>query len=268
MHPRFRPAARRPSYRRGPRRLPRRALRPRRLARGSGQGDIWHGLLRHERLRRARNHRLHLRHHRLVHRPAHIRSGGEHPLQRADHHLAGGTAWPAHEELVGLAARSTAGDVTLVPAFGGLGAPWWDPAAVPLLAGLALDTGPGQLARAALESVAHQVDDVLTAMPRARRVVADGGLSRSTALMQLQADLSAMEVVRTPHHELSAAGVAHLAGLAHGLWTLDDLEKRADDSLEIFTPAQDEKYRRAAVARWRVRLAAAQSLGGEREERM
>ncbi|MEV6986339.1 FGGY family carbohydrate kinase [Sphaerisporangium sp. NPDC051017] len=170
--------------------------------------------------------------------------------------------------LVDLAAGADAGDVTLVPAFGGLGAPWWDSRAVPVLAGFDFGTGRAQLARAALESVAHQVDDVLAGMPDADRVFADGGLTRSGALMQLQADLSVVEVARTRHHELSAAGVADLAGLGLGLWTTGDLEQRADSGLEVFTPAWSDDRRGTAVARWHAVLRTARDLGAHAIERM
>lgn len=165
------------------------------------------------------------------------------------------------EQLIALAKDADAGELTLIPAFGGLGAPWWDSHAVPLIAGFDLGTDRRQLARAALESVACQVGDVLSALPELRHVVADGGLSRSDALMQLQADIAGVPVSRTRHHELSAAGVAHLAGLGVGLWTADDLEKRADADLQVFTPTWNETQRRTAVTRWRRRLTAARDLG-------
>ncbi|WP_327242019.1 FGGY family carbohydrate kinase [Streptomyces sp. NBC_01320] len=168
------------------------------------------------------------------------------------------------DELIRLAAGADAGDVTLVPAFGGIGAPWWDARAVPVLAGFDLGTGRAQLACAALESVAFQVWDVLAALPVARYVVADGGLSRSDALMQLQADVSGVTVARTAHHEMSAAGAAHLAGLGLGLWTLDELSERADSRLRISRPAWDRARRDAARARWRRRLGAARDLGSIR----
>ncbi|GGJ29018.1 FGGY family carbohydrate kinase [Streptomyces brasiliensis] len=171
------------------------------------------------------------------------------------------------EKVIELAANSDSDGVTLVPAFGGIGAPWWDPQAQPLLAGFSLGTGRGQLARAALESVAHQVDDVLDAMSGIDRVMADGGLTRSTALMQLQADLSGVEVARTHHPELSAAGAADLAGLVLGLWTASDLEKRADHGLEVFTPAWTEDRRKAAASQWHERLLAARELGARGNER-
>ncbi|MFJ6693161.1 FGGY family carbohydrate kinase [Streptomyces sp. NPDC091294] len=164
-------------------------------------------------------------------------------------------------ELIRLAADADAQDVTLVPAFGGIGAPWWDARAVPVLAGFGLDTGRAQLARAALESVAFQVADVLAVLPGLRRVVTDGGLSRSDALMQLQADISGVTVVRPSHHELSAAGAARLAGLSLGLWSTEDLEQFADRGLRTFTPDWDDARRAATVGHWRRRLMAARDLG-------
>lgn len=164
-------------------------------------------------------------------------------------------------ELVRLAADTDADDVTLVPTFGGIGAPWWDAAAVPVLAGFGLGTGRAQLARAALESVAFQVNDVLDTLPGVRQVVADGGLSRSDALMQLQADLSDVTVARTSHHELSAVGAAHLAGLGANLWTYRELEERADSDLRISAPSWGGARRRETAARWHRRLASARELG-------
>ncbi|MEU6196080.1 FGGY family carbohydrate kinase [Streptomyces sp. NPDC047061] len=96
-------------------------------------------------------------------------------------------------ELAGLAAPDAAG-VHLVPAFGGLAAPWWDNDATGLLSGLTFGTGLPQLARAALESVAYQIEDVVagldTASGRVTALLADGGATDNAALMQLQADIS------------------------------------------------------------------------------
>ncbi|MET9761715.1 FGGY family carbohydrate kinase [Streptomyces sp. NPDC006372] len=165
------------------------------------------------------------------------------------------------DEAIQLAADANAGDVTLVPAFGGVGAPWWDAHTVPVLAGFDLGTSRAQLARAALESVAYQVGDVVAVLPGLRQVVADGGLSRSDTLMQLQADVADVAVARTRHHELSAVGAAHLAGLELGLWTTSDLEERADSDMQIFTSGWDDARRRSTVARWHRCLEAARDLG-------
>ena len=101
------------------------------------------------------------------------------------------------DELAELAAPSSNG-VHLVPAFGGLGAPWWDDSAVGLLSGLSFGTGLPQIARAALESIAFQVEDVVAALERAsgpvNTLLADGGPTSNRALMQLQADTSGRRV--------------------------------------------------------------------------
>lgn len=114
--------------------------------------------------------------------------------------------------------------INLVPAFAGLGAPWWDDAAEAIVTGLDLGSGPDQLARAAAESIVLQVEDVVSAADtaaggRITEILADGGPSANSWLMQLQADLSQRTVKPSPVAELSALGVAHLAGLGAGLWT-------------------------------------------------
>jgi glycerol kinase len=115
------------------------------------------------------------------------------------------------------------GGVYLVPAFAGLGAPHWDPYARGTIVGLTRGTTAGHLARAALEGIAFQVADVLEAMkadsgiaPRELRV--DGGAAVNDLLMQLQADLLGVPVVRPKVFETTALGAATLAGLATGFW--------------------------------------------------
>jgi glycerol kinase len=126
--------------------------------------------------------------------------------------------------------------INLVPAFSGLGAPWWDENAEAVITGFTLGSTSGNLARAAAESIALQVEDVLDAADavaggmdggRITRILADGGPSTNHWLMQLQADLSQRTVSASPVAELSALGVAHLAGLGVGLWTEADLSARS-----------------------------------------
>ncbi len=119
------------------------------------------------------------------------------------------------------------GGVVFVPAFVGLGAPHWDPHAGGLLIGLRRDTRPGHIARAALESIAFQVADVLEAVHsetnaplNALRV--DGGASVNHLLMQFQADVLGVPVVRPRVTETTALGAAYLAGLAVGFWAGPD----------------------------------------------
>jgi glycerol kinase len=111
-----------------------------------------------------------------------------------------------------MAASASSDGVFLVPGFGGLAAPWWDDAAVGLISGLTLGTRPEQLARAAVESIAHQVADVVDAMGGASCVLADGGASGNDVLMQIQADLLGVPVKRARTANLSALGAAFLAG--------------------------------------------------------
>ena len=115
------------------------------------------------------------------------------------------------------------GGVVLVPAFTGLGVPHWDPHARGTIVGMTLGTGAGHVARAALEGIAFQVADLLDALaadagaaPAEMRV--DGGAACNDLLMQFQADVTALPVVRPEVTESTALGAAYLAGLAVGYW--------------------------------------------------
>ncbi len=156
--------------------------------------------------------------------------------------------------LASIAADAEADGVHLVPGFNGLGAPWWDPAATGLLTGLTLGTRLENVARAALESIAFQVNDLLLAIREAAGDVSvcsvDGGAAANSGLMQLQADLSGIPVLRPKTAELSALGAAHLAGLAAGLWSLEDLDALPRPHDE-FTPASSATWRNGKVASWR-----------------
>ena len=114
------------------------------------------------------------------------------------------------------------GGVMFVPAFVGLGAPHWDPQAVGMMIGLRRETQPGHIARAALESIAFQVADVLDAVESETTPLAalrvDGGAAVNDLLMQFQADILGVPVVRPQLTETTAIGAAYLAGLATGFW--------------------------------------------------
>ncbi|MFI6738848.1 glycerol kinase [Nonomuraea sp. NPDC050451] len=157
------------------------------------------------------------------------------------------------EELLAEAADTGPEGVHFVPAFGGLGAPWWEPDATPVVTGLTLGTRRGQLVAAALEAVAFQVEDVVTAIEQAvgqvSVLMADGGLTRSDRMMRLQADLGGRTVARSGEHDLSCLGVADAAGLAAKLWTLGELERRPRPA-DRFEPALDETDRAARKAAW------------------
>ena len=115
------------------------------------------------------------------------------------------------------------GGVYLVPAFAGLGAPHWDPYARGAMFGLTRGSGITHIARAALESIAFQSADVLTAMEKdaglkLTELRVDGGATANNLLMQIQADLLGVPVVRPRVLETTALGAAYLAGLAVGFW--------------------------------------------------
>lgn len=138
--------------------------------------------------------------------------------------------------------------ISLVPAFTGLGAPWWDRRAVGLVAGLTAATERGHLARAALESVAHQIADVVEALGAGDLTVlhADGGATASRLLMQTQADLLGRDVVVSANAEVSALGAA-LMGFTRLGWDLPAPEGGAG---RRYRPALDEPARAAARSRW------------------
>lgn len=135
------------------------------------------------------------------------------------------------------------GGVTFVPAFTGLGAPHWDPYARGEITGLTRGSSAAHIARATLEAIALQNADVLDAM-RAdsglaiREVRVDGAASANNLLMQLQADIAGVRVVRSAIAETTALGAAYLAGLAVGFWTEEqiDAQWRAD---RVFEPQGD-----------------------------
>jgi len=136
------------------------------------------------------------------------------------------------------------GGVFLVPAFAGLGAPHWDAYARGAIFGLTRGVTRGHIARAALESIALQSADVLDAMQKdagitLKELRVDGGAAANDLLMQCQADLLGVPVVRPKTLETTALGAAYLAGLAVGYWK-DDGELRANWQVDRrFEPAQD-----------------------------
>ena len=127
------------------------------------------------------------------------------------------------------------GGVYFVPALTGLGAPHWDPQARGAIFGLTRGTTQAHLTRAALESIAFQVDEILQLLSddsgqAITQLRIDGGAAANNLLLQFQADLSELEVIRPAQLESTALGAAYLAGIATGLWTHDELlEKQGID---------------------------------------
>jgi glycerol kinase len=154
------------------------------------------------------------------------------------------------------------GGVYFVPAFTGLGAPYWDPEARGAIFGLTRGVTAAHITRAALESVAFQVDDILRilSVDSGRPVTQlriDGGAAANRFLAQFQSDISDLEVIRPAHLETTALGAAYLAGIAAGVWTLDQLANKwqADRSFKGTMPAEMletlKKHWRKAVERAR-----------------
>jgi glycerol kinase len=147
------------------------------------------------------------------------------------------------------------GGVVFVPAFVGLGAPHWDAHAAGMLIGLRRDTKPGHIARAALEAIAFQVADVLEAVhsetgtPLAALRV-DGGASVNDLLMQFQADVLGVPVVRPQVTETTALGAAYLAGLATGFWAVPEELRAKRQGDKRFEPRMDPADRAERRGRW------------------
>jgi glycerol kinase len=147
------------------------------------------------------------------------------------------------------------GGVMLVPAFVGLGAPHWDPYARGTIVGLTRGSTAAHIARAAVEAIAYQSAELLAAMQRdaAHPVVevrADGGAARNDMLMQFQADLLGVPVVRPRVTETTALGAAYLAGLAVHFWASKEEIAAQWRCERRFEPAMPAERRAALLARW------------------
>ena len=147
------------------------------------------------------------------------------------------------------------GGVYVVPAFAGLGAPHWDPHARGTIVGLTRGTTRAHVARAALEGIALQVMDVLKAMEgdsgiTLKELRVDGGASANNLLMQLQADLLGVPVVRPKVSETTALGAAYLAGLAVGYWKNEGEIAKQWQTDRRFTPAMKRAERTRIADGW------------------
>lgn len=160
----------------------------------------------------------------------------------------------ADTEALAQSVRDTGG-VYFVPAFTGLGAPYWDPYARGMLIGLTRGTSRAQVVRAVLESLAYQTADVLRAMQQDAGIAlqtlrADGGASANSFLMQFQSDICHVPVTRPVCVETTAMGAAFLAGLAVGFWTdLSDIRRTVTAEC-IFQPKMDSAQRMKKLAGW------------------
>jgi glycerol kinase len=147
------------------------------------------------------------------------------------------------------------GGVMLVPAFVGLGAPHWDPYARGTIVGMTRGTTAGHIARAAVEAIAYQSAELLSAMQKdascsLTEVRADGGAARNDMLMQFQADLLGVPVIRPKVTETTALGAAYLAGLALGFWSSREEIAAQWQAERRFEPAMAATRREELLARW------------------
>ncbi len=151
------------------------------------------------------------------------------------------------------------GGVYFVPAFSGLGAPYWDAEARGSFFGLTAGSGKNHMIRAALESIAYQTEDVLSAMnsdiaafggDTIRDLRVDGGASANDLLLQTQSDLSGVSVTRTATAEATALGAAFLAGLAVGFYRDREEIERIASVGRSFTPAIDNAERARLLCGW------------------
>lgn len=145
--------------------------------------------------------------------------------------------------------------VYVVPAFAGLGAPYWDMYARGAIFGLTRDTGKKHIVRATLESLAYQTKDILEAMEQdsgieLKKLKVDGGASANNYLMQFQADILNAEVVRPASVESTALGAAYLAGLTVGLFSESELTS-GEGSGSVFTPSISEEKRKKLCKGWK-----------------
>lgn len=145
-------------------------------------------------------------------------------------------------------------DVVVVPAFAGLGAPYWDMSARGAIFGLTRSADSNQIIKATLDSLAYQTVDVIKAMEKdsgieIKSLQVDGGACNNNYLMQIQSDLLDVSVERPTEVETTALGAAYLAGIQIGIWTRDTvIRNRAVD--RKFTPAMSDTERQFKLARW------------------
>ena len=147
------------------------------------------------------------------------------------------------------------GDVYVVPAFAGLGSPWWDPYARGTIVGLTRGTGRAELARAVVESMAYQTRDVVDAMVDASgrslaELRVDGGASVMDLLLQFQADQLGVPVSRPANEETTALGAAYLAGLAEAVWDGPEAVSEAWRLDRRYEPAADRSEADRLHRRW------------------
>lgn len=170
----------------------------------------------------------------------------------------------AESEKAALSVEDSAG-VYIVPAFAGLGAPYWNMYARGTICGLTRGAGKNHIVRAALESIAYQTNDLIGAMRadtglEISSLKADGGASANGFLMQFQSDISGLSVIRPKGIEATAAGAAYLAGLAIGFWESTNELISLKCEKTVFTPEMPEEDRKKLSDGWKRAVKSAETF--------
>ncbi len=160
------------------------------------------------------------------------------------------------------------GGVYIVPAFAGLGAPYWDMYAKGTICGLTRGSNKTHIVRAALEAIAYQTNDLITALKadtdiEINSLLADGGAAQNKFLMQFQADISETQVICPDSSEATALGAAFLAGLAVGLWKNTDEISKINLSKTAFSPIIEDSERQNLLNGWKKAVGASKIFVGE-----
>jgi glycerol kinase len=142
----------------------------------------------------------------------------------------------------------------LVPAFTGLGAPFWDPYARGIIVGLTRASGRKHIVRAAVEAVAYRTKDVLIAMQNDSGIIfsemkIDGGVSQNKLFCQILADLTGIKIKRFDIKEITALGAMYGAGIGAGFWG-SPLQIREDRSFDEYSPEIDDEFREDLYRNW------------------
>jgi len=146
------------------------------------------------------------------------------------------------------------GGVVFVPSLTGLGAPHWDPYARGSIFGITRGTTKAHLTRAALESICFQVNEVIETMKKDSgesipELRVDGGAAANNLMLQFQSDISEIDLVRSTNVETTALGVAYLAGLAVGLWKIEELQEKWKVD-QVFKASINKEETEKLKARW------------------
>ena len=157
------------------------------------------------------------------------------------------------------------GGVYIVPAFAGLGAPYWDMYAKGTICGLTRGSNKNHVVRACLEAIAYQTNDLITALKadtnlEVNSLLADGGAARNKFLMQFQADISATKVICPESSEATALGAAFLAGLAVGMWQDTAEICKIGINKTTFTPQIEESQKQKLLCGWQKAVNAAKAF--------